>query len=307
MKFINLNSKTIFFIFAIITISLTFISSSEVENKTFNLNTNTNKLLTSTNLLSKSTNKAKNQIKAKLTSRTNSKVRKYSFKNPPGTPGGAATPQITASSPAGVLNPPPTPNVTLPQPAGINNPNPTQQHATGLVVDATKGQGDVILNDWLRISSKTFHTHYHEIDMGFHGDNISIRTDSYDFRINDAFGKDKNPSNQPISEDHFWFRLTKDLIFYSNTKHDLNLLGGMNIAQITEGEGEKRASNQDYCFYIQDTNNHDWEVCSQYEKVRNTWFCKIQELRKEPKPAYCTADGNENIKVIVKNVSKLKY
>ena len=89
-----------------------------------------------------------------------------------------------------------------------------------------KGNGDIIFNDWFQISSKSFHIQYNEFEMGLHGANIKIKTNSNDFRINEAFTRDNNTNNQPPSTDLFWFRLTKNLIFYSSSKNqDLNLLG----------------------------------------------------------------------------------
>lgn len=334
MKFINLNKKSTLIILAIIlTINLSFIISNEnvssvstqtkseiksnteakIKTDSKMKNTNTNKS-SNTN---KNLNTLKSNLKTKSKSKISSKKKTYSFQNPPGSTG--AEP-LNPKTPTFTGRPPKSPQVPNPEPPKLITPAPpkgqTQTTATGTpkgtgaipqppVIRPTKGQGDVILNDWLKISSKTFHNRYGEIDMGYHGDNISIRTDSYEFRINDAFGKDKNKDNQPPNEELFWFRMTKDLIFYSSTKHDLNLLGGMRINEIVDAEGEKTATNGDYCFFIQDISKHDWEICSVHEKVRNGWFCKIQELRKETKPAYCYEDDeNSKTKVIVKNVRK---
>jgi hypothetical protein len=78
----------------------------------------------------------------------------------------------------------------------------------------------------------------------------------------------------------------------------------MKITDIVESDEDKRGPNGEHCFVITDNANHDWQVCSVHELVRNTYFCKIQELRKEQQPHYCHGtDGIDNVKVIVKNVS----
>ena len=83
----------------------------------------------------------------------------------------------------------------------------------------------------------------------------------------------------------------------------MNLLGGMRIPEIVESELEKRGPNGDHCFEITDKNNNDWEICSEDEKVRNTSFCKIQELRKESLPHYCIGTNTDDKpKIIIKNV-----
>lgn len=287
MKFVTFNTKSLLVIFAILfTITLTCINSSEVAST----------IKTETNSQMKNKNKSNSLLKNKSTSKLTLKKKKYSMSNPPG---------------ASELNPTLTPTSTTAEPKTLKTPAPTTPTVTATKpaqpakVQATKGTGDILLNDWLQIASKGFHNHYNEIDMGFHGDNIRIKTDHYDFRINDAHAKDKNPQNQPPSEELFWFRLTKDLVFYSNTKHDLNLLGGMKISEIVDSEGEKRGEKGDHCFVITDMGNHDWQICSEHELVRNTWYCKIQELRKEPKPEYCNAlNPDDNTKVIIKNVRK---
>ena len=72
-----------------------------------------------------------------------------------------------------------------------------------------------------------------------------------------------------------------------------------------ESEDDKKGPNGEHCFVITDNGNHDWKICSQSENVRNMWFCKIQELRKETQPHYCEAiNSDSNIKIVVKNVRK---
>jgi len=292
MKFVNLNSKYLLVIITIlVSINLTYINSSEVVST----------IKTNTLLKNKSTTKNASKSLIRNKSILTLHKKNYSFSEAPGTTD--LNPNISLNPvSAGQLNK--VGNLKTSKPIDVpQNKKTTDVIKTPVkVVDATKGTGDVLLNDWLMISSKGFINHYNEIDMGFHGDNIKIKTDSFDYRVNDAFSKDSNPENQPLEKKLFWFRLTKDLIFYSSTKHDLNLLGGMSIHEIVESESEKRGPNGDHCFVITDKSNHDWQVCSEHEKVRNTWFCKIQELRKENLPHYCGTNGIEDVKIIIKNV-----
>ena len=286
MKFVTINTKSLLVIFTILfTITITFINSNNAEST----------IKTNSQIKTKSQSLLKNKSHSKL----RLQKKKFSMTAPPGSSmdlNPNIKPEPTVPAPA-----PKTPAAKVPETTPVVAAKPV----VPVVVKATKGTGDVLMNDWLSISSKGFNNHYAEIDMGFHGNNIRIKTDSSDFRINDAFGKDKNPQNMPPSEEMFWFRLTKDLFFYSSTKHDLNLLGGMKITDIVDSEQDKRGPNGEHCFVVTDSGNHDWQVCSVHELVRNTYFCKIQELRKEPSPHYCNSNnGEDNVKIVVKNVSK---
>lgn len=315
MKFTNLNTKTLLVIFAILfTITITFINTSESASKVKATNQNQNqnqnlsknllklKAKTNTQTIAKAKNKSKSILSLKKT---------YSLTNAPGTMN--LNPDVPTPQESGITNIPATPKPkenpsknAADTKSGTQGAGETDSNGNPVVhVGATKGKGHIVLNDWLEISSKTFKNIYGEIHMGFHGDNINIRTDSSEFRINDAFGKDKNKNNQPPTEEFFWFRLTKDLVFYSSTKQDLNLLGGMKIVDIVEAEPEKKGPNGEFCFVITDSSNHDWQICSHHELVRNQWFCKIQELRKEEKEGYCLYHGHEDKEVIVNNVRKI--
>lgn len=272
MKFINLNTKTLLVIFAIIfTISVSFINSYKSHSRTELKMHNKNQ--------SKNAIKARAHLHSRIKSKSKIHSRKYSSEE---------YEEVDPLNPAGSVKP-----TAAGKPAKVPE------------VGATKGKGEVVLNDWFRVSSKSFRNKYNEIDMGHHGPAIKIRVDAFDFRINDAFGKDNNKDNQPAKEDEFWFRLTKDLVFYSSTKQDMNLLGGMRLEDIIEADGEKKNENNEYCFVIGDVSNHTWEVCSKNEKMRNEWFCKIETLRKiENKPEYCSTLDNSNTKIITKNVRK---
>ena len=300
MKFVTFNSKSIIAIIAtLFIISLTFISSSEIKS------------MIKTNTLIK--NSSNSLLKIKANSKLSLMKKKFSLEAPPGADLNLS-PQIsqpTNPSPAPVGAPAPAP---VPAPADpavpaapVLNPSVTSPPAGAQAVtkiNATKGNGDVIFNDWLQISSKSFHLQYNEIDMGFHGANVKIKTNSNDFRINDAFARDINTDNQPPSAELFWFRLTNDLIFYSSTKQDLNLLGGIKISDINSADGDKKGIDGEFCFEIvSKQGNTPWEICTHIKNVRDMWFCKIQELRKETQPLYCTnANGDSTTKIIIKNV-----
>jgi hypothetical protein len=61
----------------------------------------------------------------------------------------------------------------------------------------------------------------------------------------------------------------------------------MKISDIISADGEKKGVNGESCFeIISKHGNCPWEICTHIPHVRNMWFCKIQELRKETLPQY---------------------
>jgi hypothetical protein len=213
-------------------------------------------------------NKSKSGLKIKSKARKN-----YSFERPPG--------------------------------ASVGSADQTQKNNSNLnKILGSQSSVDIILNDWLMISSSTFKNSavFPEIFMGYISDNIKIRVDEADFRLNDAHEKDKNPNNQPSQNKLFWFRLSKEQIFYSSTKEDLNILGGHKIEHIVDALSLKKNEHGFYCFTIIDRSGHDWTICSTDENIRNKWFCQIQTLRKKPLEKYCNGDSDD-ANIVYKNVN----
>lgn len=274
MKFVTTKSTILIgTILVIIAFSLSLTSSSEVVSKAG--------AGAEASVKTKLQNKSKIAAKAHL--KTHSRVRKekvYSFTFPPG-----AEPLEDKEDDAA--------NAVA---AGDKKKN--ENPAAGK---------EIILSDWLLVSSATFKNSavFPEIFTGYMNTNVRIRTDGYDFRLNDAHKKDANANNNPEHEKHFWFRLTKDMIFYSSTKEDLNILGGNKIAHITHAASLKRHDLGYYCFSINDRSGHDWKICSELEKTRNTWFCAVQKLRGQKLEKYCTGNETDNANIVYKNVNML--
>jgi len=252
MKFVNTKS-TIFLgtLLVIIALSISLSSCSEVVSKSSSE--------AKSSIKSKLQNKSKTATKAQIKSQFRARKEKvYSLETPPGVP---APP--TANAKKEILKP---------------------------KVETTPADKDVKLKNWLMVASRTFKNNgvFPEIFTGFMNTNVRIRTDSYDFRLNDAYKKDVNKNNNPDQEKHFWFRLTKDTIFYSSTKEDLNILGGNKISQITFSALLKKHELGYFCFSINDKSGHDWKICSEVEKTTNIWFCTIQKLRGQKLDNFCS-------------------
>lgn len=281
MKFVNTKSTILIgTILVIIALSITLTSNSKV--------------VSSANSSAESTIKSKLQIKSNSKAHLKSQSRAhkekvYSFDTPPGAPvRPTAKPAAAPAAPA--------------------KKEDSKQNASA-------GK-DIILSDWLMVASRTFKNKavFPEIFTGFMNTNVRIKTDGYDFRINDAHKKDTNQNNNPEQEKHFWFRLTKEMIFYSSTKEDLNILGGNKIEHITYAALVKKHELGYFCFSINDKSGHDWKICSELEKTRNIWYCGVQKLRGQKLEKFCSnlnsenGDGEgegENANIIYKNVKNI--
>lgn len=277
MKFVNTKSTIILcLILVIIALSICFSSTSEVVSKAGSESKSSIKL--------KLQNKSKTTAKEKLKSQM--KVRKekvYSLDAPPGAP---APPSAKAQEP-----------ISKKQEIKQNNEN-------------EKEKKDILLNDWLMVASATFKNRavFPEINTGYMNMSVRIRTDNYDFRLNDAHKKDDNENNNPDQEKHFWFRLTKETIYYSSTKEDLNILGGNKISHITNAAVLKRHELGYHCFSINDRSRHDWKICSEIEKTRNLWYCTIQKLRGQKLEKFCLGDGKkDDANIVYKNVKIINF
>ena len=277
MKFVNTKSTIIIgVILVIIALSFSLTSSSEVVSKASSS--------TESSIKSKVHNKSKSNAQSHL--KLQSKVYKekfYSLDTPPGSP--ARSSAKSAAAPVVKSTPAEKEEIIKPKEADPNDPKA------------------IILNDWLMVSSRTFKNNnvFPEIFTGFMNTNVRIRTDGYDFRINDAHEKDKNEQNNPEHQKHFWFRLTTEMIFYSSTKEDLNILGGNKIAHIIHTAILKRHDLGYYCFSINDKSEHDWKICSEIEKTRNLWYCTIQKLRGQKLEKFCLGKDDDNI--VYRNVN----
>lgn len=277
-----------------------------IYNASENVSSLTSKFTSESTLKNKIKMKSLNKIKI----HSENKIKKsYNFQTPPGAP---APPTAKKTD----NNPPIKTNKNDSNSLPINtNKNDlkveNKKDENTKKEDPKSNQKDIILNDWLLISSGTFRNSavFPEINMGYLNSNLRIKFDSFDFRINDAHAKDESDNdNSPSHDKLFWFRLTKDHIFYSSTKQDLNILGGNKIEHIIDAVRLKKDSLGFFCFSINDKSGHDWKICSESEKIRNNWFCNLQKLRGKEVENYCkNNEDDSNANIIYKNVSNFKF
>ena len=134
----------------------------------------------------------------------------------------------------------------------------------------------------------------------------TIKTDTNNFRINDAFKKedDHDKKHQP-SDKFFYFRLSGLNLYYTNTKTDINILGAISVASIDKILVPSMDASTEYittCFLLHDINLQKYKICGMDEKTVKHWYCQIKSFLGENNMEICMKDGSGDTKIITKTV-----
>lgn len=152
---------------------------------------------------------------------------------------------------------------------------------------------------WLKVSSKIFRNTNKYPPIRIPGKRIhSILIDSNDFRLNDLY---KEGSKSIPHHRDFWFRLSGRLLYYSNTKEDINVLDSIYIKNIKTVLSLSNYSKNANCFKIKDKRQQQFRICAHSIEDKVKWVCKIQEILILPKEIAC--GGTVNPTDIVNNQS----
>lgn len=193
------------------------------------------------------------------------------------------------SSPVAAVNR--TPRVGVVTPSKTVTPTPTE-------------------GDWLMISSASFKdpTLFPPILLN-NNDKIQINVDNLFFRINSVYNDATvPPAQKPPTSRHFWFRISDDIIFYSNTNTDLNILGTFIVRYVNDAPKIKNLE----CFQIKDDHNRDWKLCTETIQMKFKWMCILKERIGQKVDPICSQiknnpsllDESKNVKVIEKIVTQ---
>ena len=87
---------------------------------------------------------------------------------------------------------------------------------------------------WLKISSSEFRNLIKFPAIEINGNKFNIKTDNRNFRINSLFNATKKGAELPKSKLDFYFRLVKNLIYYTVNAKDLKMLGTIEIISVKE-------------------------------------------------------------------------
>lgn len=168
------------------------------------------------------------------------------------------------------------------------------RNATGS--NSANQTGGVLFEGFLKIKSDEFKNKNKFPILNVNGKKFKIRTDDLNFRINEGFDEKKKGAEMPESETDFYFRLAKNLIYYTVNKKDLNIIGSIEAISVKETSfflpGEK---DDDLCFTLTDSQFTQWDLCTESGELRKKWICKINiGLGKFKSESECNAKTANN-------------
>jgi carbonic anhydrase len=130
---------------------------------------------------------------------------------------------------------------------------------------------------WLKISSNVFKDLVKFPAIDINGKKFNIKTDNLKFRINTMYDPEKKGDEFPKSNLDFYFRLVKNLIYYTISKNDINMLSSITIASIEEKSLFLPGQELDgLCFTILDKENFNWDLCANDKNTADSFICRIK-------------------------------
>ena len=134
----------------------------------------------------------------------------------------------------------------------------------------------------------------------------TIKTDTNNFRINDAYKKEGGQDKKEQPNDRFfYFRLSGLNLYYTNTKTDMNILGAISVASMDKILVPSMDASSEYittCFVLTDIERQKYKICGMDEKKVKHWYCQIKSFLGENNMELCMKDGSGDTKVITKTI-----
>ncbi len=206
--------------------------------------------------------------------------------------GGATTGPTPQDSPAPVATPP----------AAEVTPSTTPSASGVPPTDETSIPASDILQDWLMISSPSFKNtiKFPPVKLPS-GQTITIKSDSNNFRINEAYKNTLEDPEKAPSDRYFWFRQVGSNIYYSLTEPDINILGVVSIKSIHSIRKKNKGflAFNPTCFEVNDLENQQWTLCANSEEIMKKWLCKLQIVLFQKTLDPICNQGNKDSKVTV--------
>lgn len=126
---------------------------------------------------------------------------------------------------------------------------------------------------------------------------ITIKTDTNNFRVNDAYKKTNaaiDKKKQP-NDKFFYFRLSGLNIYYTNTNSDMNVLGAIAVSKLDKILKPSLDASTEYittCFFLTDIERIKYKLCGMDEKTVKHWYCQIKSFLGEQDMEICLKDGD---------------
>lgn len=161
-----------------------------------------------------------------------------------------------------------------------------------------------ILEEFFMISSKSFLNR--EIFPAVKIDNKkywTIKTDRFNYRINDAWSKAENNVKGP-TEKFFYFRLSGLNLYYTNTNSDMNVLGVISVKSMDKIQPPLMDGSTEYittCFVLTDIDRIQYKICGMDENVVKHWYCQIKAFLGQKDPTICKEE-KDGVNTVTKEI-----
>jgi len=146
---------------------------------------------------------------------------------------------------------------------------------------------NALLESWYTISSDEFKNiqRFPPVTLP-NGTVDTITVNPLNFRVNSAFNC-TDGNSKPKDERLFWFRLNNASVYYSSSPSDLNILGFINITDVSDIDQNIDISGEQlfHCLNFKDELNKDWKICNEKLEVVTMWFCVIKKFLGQEKDA----------------------
>lgn len=159
--------------------------------------------------------------------------------------------------------------------------NFNQEEELEYAVPSTNSTGPAVMSaeGWLKISSEEFRNENKFPPLEVAGKKFRVKTDRRNFRLNYIFDSKKQGADLPKTNTDFYFRLVRNLIYYTVSKKDVNMIGTIDVASIKPISMFLPGIESDaLCFQVTDQENINWDICAGDKKTADDWICKIRTV-----------------------------
>lgn len=152
------------------------------------------------------------------------------------------------------------------------------------------------LSGWFAVSNPKF------IDPNIFPQQASNSKDSVDFQkvegenfiVNKSFpnAEEKEAKNKLM----FFFRFKNGLVYFTNAKASLNILGSLKPARAEDSAMVNlKVSATQSCFEVSDDSDMTWTLCAANEEIKKKWLCSLQKfLKARAMEPFCTDNSSNN-------------
>lgn len=135
------------------------------------------------------------------------------------------------------------------------------------------------LSNWLKINSPQFldASLFPKIVLNDYSTK-SLPVSESGYRVNPIYtGKKYSDPKYPPTKEHFYFRYTKDNLYYSTDPDNYLVLENISIKEISRIEQYDDDNDLSDCLKISTIRGIEWNICTEDKQIRHTWFCEMNK------------------------------